>query len=143
MCVNENSHLFNKQRRNRKYQARVRVAWSFSQAMRAWRSASCGTRILRPSSKRALSYSRARQYESTSSRQKTQSIAELLESGAAAEDVQVDGWVRSVRKQKRIAFAAVGDGSTVDSVQAVLKPEDAAGYGRRCLFASQHMLMLR
>ena len=38
------------------------------------------------------------------------------------------GWVRSVRKQKRIAFAAVGDGSTISSLQAVLKPEDAAKY---------------
>jgi hypothetical protein len=33
-----------------------------------------------------------------------------------------------VRKQKRIAFAAVGDGSTINSLQAVLKPEDATKY---------------
>lgn len=105
------------------------VVWSVSQAMKAWRSASCGTRITRASApKRPFTYSRAYQHANTSPRPKTRSIAELLESGSAAENVHVDGWVRSVRKQKRIAFAAVGDGSTVDSVQAVLKPEDAAKY---------------
>jgi len=38
--------------------------------------------------------------------------------------------VRSVRKQKRVAFAAIGDGSTTGSLQAVLKPEQAIGYDR-------------
>ena len=104
------------------------VAWSFPQAMRAWRPASCGTRILRATPRRPLSYSRARQQEANLQGQKSRSITELLERGSAAENVHVDGWVRSVRKQKRIAFAAIGDGSSLDSVQVVLKPEDAAEY---------------
>ena len=37
--------------------------------------------------------------------------------------VEVHGWVRSIRKQKRVAFAAVGDGSCPDGLQAVLSPE--------------------
>lgn len=39
----------------------------------------------------------------------------------------VNGYVRTVRKQKRIAFAAIGDGSTLQTVQAVLPPELAEG----------------
>jgi len=42
--------------------------------------------------------------------------------------VTVNGYVRSLRKQKRVTFAAIGDGSTIDSLQAVLKPEQAIGY---------------
>ena len=60
--------------------------------------------------------------------QKRVSVAELLQHDVATEDVEITGWVRSVRKQKRIAFAAVDDGTTVDSVQAVLTPEQAALY---------------
>jgi asparaginyl-tRNA synthetase len=33
--------------------------------------------------------------------------------------------VRSIRKQKRIAFAHIGDGTTYDSIQAVLTPDQA------------------
>jgi asparaginyl-tRNA synthetase len=39
------------------------------------------------------------------------------------EALTVHGYVRSVRKQKRIAFAAIGDGSTLQTVQAVLSPQ--------------------
>ena len=56
------------------------------------------------------------------------SIASVLQRGLDAQSVSVNGWVRSVRKQKRIAFAAVSDGSTAESLQAVLKPEDATEY---------------
>jgi asparaginyl-tRNA synthetase len=38
-------------------------------------------------------------------------------------NAEVHGWVRSVRKQKKIAFVALGDGSTLESLQAVLKPD--------------------
>jgi aspartyl/asparaginyl-tRNA synthetase len=44
--------------------------------------------------------------------------------------VTVNGFVRSVRRQKRTAFAAIGDGSSLKSLQAVLTPEQADGYGR-------------
>ena len=39
----------------------------------------------------------------------------------------LNGFVRSLRKQKRVAFAAVGDGSSLQTVQAVLTPEQAEG----------------
>lgn len=55
-------------------------------------------------------------------------IAKLLQQkDASQQEIEINGWIRSVRKQKRIAFAALGDGSTIDSIQAVLKPEQAAG----------------
>jgi len=39
-----------------------------------------------------------------------------------------------VRKQKRVAFAAVGDGSSLHTIQAVLTPEQAEGLVRRSTF---------
>ncbi|KAH0543315.1 hypothetical protein FGG08_002378 [Glutinoglossum americanum] len=39
--------------------------------------------------------------------------------------VTINGFVRSVRKQKTIAFAAIGDGTTVEPLQAVLTPAQA------------------
>ena len=41
--------------------------------------------------------------------------------------IRVNGFVRTVRKQKRVAFAAVGDGSSLESLQVVLNPEQAEG----------------
>lgn len=43
-------------------------------------------------------------------------------------EIQVNGFIRSVRKQKRFAFAEISDGSTIEPVQAILKPAQAAGY---------------
>lgn len=43
------------------------------------------------------------------------------------EQLTVNGYIRSVRKQKRVAFAAIGDGSTLKTVQAVLSPQLAEG----------------
>lgn len=51
------------------------------------------------------------------------SVARLLARPRQGERVCVDGWVRSVRKQKRIAFAALGDGSTLSPLQVVLPPD--------------------
>ncbi|KAK0940697.1 asparaginyl-tRNA synthetase [Friedmanniomyces endolithicus] len=53
-------------------------------------------------------------------------VARLLSQQTEVDGVDVYGWVRSLRRQKKVAFVAVGDGSTLESVQAVLKPEDAA-----------------
>jgi asparaginyl-tRNA synthetase len=39
--------------------------------------------------------------------------------------VTLNGFVRTVRKQKRVAFAAIGDGTSLEAVQAVLTPEQA------------------
>lgn len=41
--------------------------------------------------------------------------------------IRINGFVRTVRKQKRVAFAAVGDGSSLESLQVVLNPEQAEG----------------
>ncbi|KAF2685750.1 asparaginyl-tRNA synthetase [Lentithecium fluviatile CBS 122367] len=46
---------------------------------------------------------------------------------SSGETLTVNGFVRSVRKQKRVAFAAIGDGSSLQTVQAVLTPEQAEG----------------
>ncbi|KAL2363014.1 hypothetical protein RJZ56_004045 [Blastomyces dermatitidis] len=40
--------------------------------------------------------------------------------------IRVQGFIRSVRKQKRFAFAEISDGSTIKSVQAILTPAQAA-----------------
>ena len=45
----------------------------------------------------------------------------------SGEILTINGFVRSVRKQKRVAFAAIGDGSTLKTVQAVFSPEQADG----------------
>jgi asparaginyl-tRNA synthetase len=66
------------------------------------------------------------------------SIAELLSLSSAQSSspqstpvdgraLKINGYVRTVRKQKRIAFAAIGDGSTLQTVQAVLSPQLAEG----------------
>ncbi|KAL2815545.1 hypothetical protein BJX63DRAFT_161498 [Aspergillus granulosus] len=57
--------------------------------------------------------------------------AELLERSAQkphsfeGQEIKLQGLVRSVRKQKNIAFAAINDGSNLANVQAVLSPEQA------------------
>lgn len=33
--------------------------------------------------------------------------------------VQVDGWVKSIRRQKKVAFAVIQDGTSSDTLQAV------------------------
>lgn len=67
---------------------------------------------------------------SASSLQKSANIASLLKSSAenvgdTEPEIEVNGYVRTIRKQKRIAFAAVGDGSSLQPVQAVLTPDQA------------------
>ncbi|KAL4779592.1 hypothetical protein BJX76DRAFT_361667 [Aspergillus varians] len=42
------------------------------------------------------------------------------------EEIKIHGFIRSVRKQKRFAFAEISDGSAVEAVQAILKPAQAA-----------------
>jgi asparaginyl-tRNA synthetase len=62
--------------------------------------------------------------------QKPANIASLLQSSAnnideSTPEIEVNGYVRTIRKQKRIAFAAIGDGSSLQPVQAVLTPDQA------------------
>jgi asparaginyl-tRNA synthetase len=39
--------------------------------------------------------------------------------------IRIQGLIRSIRKQKRVAFAHVGDGTSYSSIQAVLTPDQA------------------
>jgi len=52
----------------------------------------------------------------------------VLESDRDEATVTVHGFVQSVRKQKKIAFAALSDGSSLEPLQAVLQPEQAEKY---------------
>lgn len=83
--------------------------------MRAWRSARGNAQLLSHAGRNISSTAHGRPRGS--------SIATTLSRDEPIENAEVTGWVRSVRKQKKIAFAALGDGSTLDSLQAVLKPE--------------------
>lgn len=56
------------------------------------------------------------------------SVAKLL--GTLPKDidevkVNVNGFIRSIRNQKKISFASIGDGSSVQPLQALLTPQQA------------------
>ncbi|KAJ5094441.1 hypothetical protein N7456_010302 [Penicillium angulare] len=58
--------------------------------------------------------------------------AQILQSSKAEgpcrledQEVKVNGFIRSVRKQKHRAFAEISDGSTIEPLQAILNPEQA------------------
>jgi hypothetical protein len=58
------------------------------------------------------------------------SIASLLDSAPAeTENVTVNGFIRSIRNQKQRSFAAIGDGSSLEPLQALLTPEQAQKSG--------------
>lgn len=44
------------------------------------------------------------------------------------QEIRINGFIRSVRKQKRFAFAQISDGSTVEPLQAFLTPAQASQY---------------
>uniref|UniRef100_A0A060SZ00 asparagine--tRNA ligase n=1 Tax=Blastobotrys adeninivorans TaxID=409370 RepID=A0A060SZ00_BLAAD len=51
-------------------------------------------------------------------------LKKLLQSNAhVGKEVTVNGWVRSVRKLKNVAFADVADGTTEKSLMVVMKPD--------------------
>ena len=60
----------------------------------------------------------------------TQRIATILQASneSTPEDstLQINGAIRTIRKQKRVAFAEITDGSTIKPLQAVLSPSQAA-----------------
>lgn len=70
-----------------------------------------------------------RRFASTA-RQLPPTIRQLLspETVHDSASVIVTGFVKSVRRQKRVAFAAVNDGSSPDGLQAVFDPETARTY---------------
>lgn len=87
--------------------------------MITWRIPLRNPSRLRLVNTRLLSTSAAR-------RQRHTSIAEFLQHGRDGEKTTVSGWIQTVRKHKRVAFARLSDGSTVDRFQAVLSPDLAA-----------------
>lgn len=74
------------------------------------------SRILcKPQARRITSYARR------------SSIAKLLDTAPDEHRiVEATGWIRTIRKQKRVAFASIQDGSTINAAQVVLSPEQAA-----------------
>lgn len=48
-------------------------------------------------------------------------IRQVLASKPTQQPIQVHGWVKSVRLQKRVAFAMVHDGTTSKSLQVVFQ----------------------
>ena len=58
------------------------------------------------------------------------SIAGLLQwkPEDAVDHVQVHGYIRSVRAMKRAHFVSLGDGSSLDGVQAVVPADQAEGW---------------
>lgn len=60
----------------------------------------------------------------------SQRIATLLHNSGrpdsnASKEIQISGFVQSLRKQKKIAFAAIKDGSSLQPLQAILTPAQA------------------
>jgi hypothetical protein len=54
-------------------------------------------------------------------------IAHLLDQGPKdSEKVTVNGFIRSIRNQKQRSFASVGDGSSLEPLQALLTPQQSA-----------------
>ena len=81
-----------------------------------------------------------RRYSSKPLAGEYRTIAQVLESSQTFNSdtpslISVTGTVRTVRKQKKISFAAVGDGSTTEQLQAVLEPAQAEGYGKSTFMA--------
>ena len=70
-----------------------------------------------------------RRFVSTASRRLPPTIHQLLAQEPEPQTVlSVTGHIKSVRKQKRVAFAAVNDGSCPEGLQAVLSPDDAHAF---------------
>jgi asparaginyl-tRNA synthetase len=60
------------------------------------------------------------------------SVAEFLEWKPEQEsaDVKVNGFIRSVRAQKKHHFISLGDGTSLDSLQAVVPADQAEGWDK-------------
>jgi asparaginyl-tRNA synthetase len=59
------------------------------------------------------------------------SVAKLLGSTPSNGNVTVNGFVRSIRNQKTRSFAVIGDGSSLEPLQALLTPVQAQRYALR------------
>ncbi|KAF9163866.1 hypothetical protein DFQ26_002060 [Actinomortierella ambigua] len=54
-------------------------------------------------------------------------IRSILASTPEGSQVKVQGWIRSTRQQKQVAFAEVNDGSNLKGIQAILSSDQARG----------------
>lgn len=58
--------------------------------------------------------------------------------GGGKSQIQIDGWLKSVRGHKNVVFAEVGDGSSGEGLQAVFKGKARVeGYVRHYVLRSQ------
>ena len=84
----------------------------------------------------AVSYSRT---VHTRSGLDSASIAHLLDNGPKdATNVVINGFVRSIRNQKQRSFASIGDGSSIQPLQALLTPSQAQRYGLQGFRCASH-----
>lgn len=85
---------------------------------------------LAPYVRRALRSSRAFHSSPRSYAPAPLSVAHLLDTPPPDPDnVTVNGFIRSIRNQKQRSFASVGDGSSLEPLQALLTPEQAQKSG--------------
>jgi len=57
-----------------------------------------------------------------------QRLVDVLQNTNNGDTVTVHGFVQSLRKQKKVAFVALTDGSSIEPLQVVLSPDQAEGY---------------
>jgi hypothetical protein len=55
-------------------------------------------------------------------------VAKLLNSSPSDRSVAVNGFIRSIRNQKARSFAVIGDGTSLEPLQALLTPVQAQRY---------------
>lgn len=82
----------------------------------------------------------ARRDKSATTRQSVAELLELSPQADAPESVELRAFIRSIRKQKKKAFAAVDDGSSLRPLQAVLEPEQAQRSAPSPLGSPAHQL---
>jgi hypothetical protein len=106
------------------YRRRVRRCTTKIEGLRLDQSSMIQTRpYLAQCVKQAVKGYRAISSSTESSRL---SIARLLdEKPADPKDVVVTGFIRSIRNQKQRSFASIGDGSSLEPLQALLTPSQA------------------
>jgi asparaginyl-tRNA synthetase len=55
----------------------------------------------------------------------TRTINNIITSSPVGAEIQVNGWIRTVRIQKNVSFASINDGTSVKGLQAILSNEVA------------------
>jgi hypothetical protein len=55
----------------------------------------------------------------------TRTINNIITSSQVGAEIQVNGWIRTIRIQKNVSFASINDGTSARGLQAILSNEDA------------------